>query len=71
MALKDTSSTAAELQVSIHRRFSAAERLQMAIEMSEFTRALSRQGVRTRLPNLTEPEVDAELLKQMYGFSRK
>jgi len=61
----------AELQVDIHRRFSSGDRLRMTIEMSEFARALSRAGLRSRSPELTESELDDELLKHMYGFQRR
>lgn len=61
----------ADLQVEIHRRFTPAERLRMAIEMSEFARSLSRAGLRSRSPHLTDAELDDEMLNQFYGFVRK
>jgi len=67
MPARDTAPSAAELQDNIHRRFSPAERLRMAIEMSEFARSLSRAGLRSRQPDLTESEIDQELLYQLYG----
>ncbi|MEO8381099.1 MAG: hypothetical protein ABI779_15660 [Acidobacteriota bacterium] len=68
MVARDTTRSAAELQDEIHRRFSPAERLRMAIEMSEFARSLSRAGLRSRRPELTEAELDDEMLHQLYGF---
>ena len=68
MRSRDTSQAAADLQIDIHRRFTPADRLRMAIEMSEFARSLSRAGLRDRHPELTEAELDAEMLAQMYGF---
>jgi len=68
MVARDTKPSAAELQDDIHRRFSPAERLRMAIEMSEFARSLSRAGLRDRHPELSESELDAEMLNLMYGF---
>lgn len=68
MAPRDTKPSAAELQDEIHRRFSPAERLRMAIEMSEFARSLSRAGLRDRHPELSESELDDEMLNLMYGF---
>ena len=70
MAARDTKPSAAELQDDIHRRFSPAERLRMAIEMSEFARSLSRAGLRDRHPELSESELDDEMLNLMYGFRR-
>ena len=43
----------------------------MTIEMSEFARALSRAGLQSRSPELSDAELDAELLNQMYGFRRE
>lgn len=45
----------------------------MAFEMSEFARSLSRAGLRSRRPDLSESELDHEMLKQLYGLgsSRK
>ena len=68
MVALDTSLIASQLQVDIHRRFSPAERLRMAIEMSEFARSLSRAGLRSRMPELTESQLDHEMLNQLYGF---
>jgi hypothetical protein len=68
MVSRDTSQSAADLQVEIHRRFTPAERLRMTIEMSEFARALSRAGLRQRRPELSDDEVDAEMLRLLYGF---
>lgn len=68
MPARDTSAAAAELQDAIHRRFTPAERLRMAIEMSEFARSLSKAGLRSRQPDLSESELDRELLVQLYGF---
>jgi hypothetical protein len=64
----DTSPAAARLQDDIHRRLTPADRLRMAMEMSEFARSLSKTGLRTRRPDLTEDELNAEMLTLMYGF---
>jgi hypothetical protein len=40
----------------------------MAIEMSDFARSLSRAGLRSRRPELSESELDEEMLYQLYGF---
>jgi hypothetical protein len=67
MVARDKTLAASELQHEIHRRFSPAERLRMAMEMSEFARSLSRAGLRSRRPELTEAELDDEMIYQMYG----
>lgn len=42
----------------------------MAIEMSEFARSLSRAGLKSRRPELTEAELDDEMMHLLYGFRR-
>lgn len=68
MVARDTSSRAAALQVEIHRRFTPAERLRMAIEMSEFARSLTWAGIRSRHPEYSDAEIERELLTLLYGF---
>lgn len=70
MVARDTSSFAEQLQDDIHRRFSPADRLRMAFEMSEFARSLSRAGLKSRRPDLSEDELDDEMLKLLYGVER-
>jgi hypothetical protein len=70
MPARDTTASAAQLQEEIHRRFTPAERLRMAFEMSEFARSLSRAGLRHRRPDLSESELDREMLVQFYGPGR-
>jgi hypothetical protein len=67
MIARDTSPEAAELQYDIHRRFSPAERLRMAFEMSEFARSLSKAGLRRRRSDLDERGLETELIRMMYG----
>lgn len=42
----------------------------MAFEMSEFACSLSRADLRKRSPELSEAELDDEMLKELYGFRR-
>jgi hypothetical protein len=67
MIARDTSPAAAELQYEVLRRFTPAQRLRMAFEMSEFARSLSRAGLRRRRPELDERQLDTELIRMMYG----
>lgn len=69
MVARDVSPAAARLQAEIHRRFASARRLEMAIEMSEFARDLSRAGLRSRYPGLSDAEVERELSRRIYGVS--
>ena len=68
MVARDTTPAAAQIQEEIYRRLTPADRLRMAIEMSEFARSLSRAGLRERRPELTESELDREMLFLLYGF---
>lgn len=68
---RDTSPAAAELQLQIHQSFTREQRLDLAIEMSEFARELAKAGLRARRPELSEAELDGELLRQFYGFELK
>jgi hypothetical protein len=68
MPSRDTTAAAAKMQDDIHRRFTPADRLRMAMEMSEFARSLSKAGLRTRRPDLTDAELDTEMMNVMYGF---
>jgi hypothetical protein len=69
MLARDTSAGAEDLQIELHRRLTPSNRLAMAIEMSEFARQLSRIGLHSRHPELTEAELDREMLFQLYGFT--
>lgn len=68
MPARDTSPEVAALQIDLHRQFTPAQRFAMAIEMSEFARKLSRAGLRSRVPQLSDTELDSEMLNQLYGF---
>lgn len=71
MPARDTSAAAAAKQIEIHRRMTPSERLQIAIDMSEFARDLTRAGLRSRYPDYTDAQIEAELLKRMYDFERR
>jgi hypothetical protein len=54
------------MQVEILRRSSGAQRLRIALEMSDLAREFSRVGIRSRHPDWSEAEVSRELLR--YAF---
>lgn len=66
MVAQDTSLEAARLQAQIHRRFESRERLEMAIEMSEFAREMALAGLRSRHPQLSDVELERELTRRIY-----
>jgi len=65
----DTHPTAAAIQAEIIRRMTPAQRLRMALEMSESVRNVALAGLRSRRPESTEAELTRELLRVMYGFT--
>ena len=64
----DTSSRAAAIQEEIFRRMTTAQRLKLALEMSESMRNIALAGLRSRHPELSESELSHELMRIMYGF---
>jgi hypothetical protein len=65
----DTSPEAEAIQLEVFRRMTPAQRIEMALEMSESIRNVSLSGLRQRHPELNEQELRRELLRLMYGFS--
>jgi hypothetical protein len=66
--LSDTNPEAAAFQREIFRRMTTAERLRLALEMSESMRQVALAGLRNRRPELTADELSRELMRIMYGF---
>jgi hypothetical protein len=65
----DTHPEAAAIQQEIIRRMTTAQRLRLALEMSESMRNVALAGLRSRQPELSADELSRELLRIMYGFS--
>jgi hypothetical protein len=61
--VSDTSPAAEALQLQIYREMSAAQRLLLRFEMSEFARELKRAGIRQRHPDWSDTRVERELLR--------
>jgi hypothetical protein len=66
--LSDTNPKAAAIQQEIFRRMTSAERLRLALEMSESMRDVALAGLRARHPELNANELLRELMRVMYGF---
>lgn len=64
----DTSPEAAAIQLEILRRMTTAQRLKLALEMSESMRNVALAGLRSRRPELNADELSRELMRIMYGF---
>lgn len=65
----DTSPEAAAIQEEFFRRMTTAQRLRLALEMSESLRNVTLAGLRSRQPRLNTNELSRELIRIMYGFA--
>jgi hypothetical protein len=65
----DTTPEAAAIQVEIFRRMTTAQRLRLALQMSESLRNVALAGLRSRQPELNADQLSRELLRIMYGFA--
>jgi hypothetical protein len=64
---RDTSIEAERVQRDVIRRMSGAERVRIAVEMSEAARELSLAGIRARNPVWSEARSRRALLELLYG----
>ena len=67
----DTSPEAAAIQAEIFRRMTPAERVKLALEMSDSMRNVALAGLRSRHPEMREEQLKWELMRLMYGFVPK
>ncbi len=65
--LDDTAPQAHAVQVRLLRKAGPDRRLELAIQMTEFVREMSRQGIRRRHPEWPELEVKLKLGELCYG----
>ena len=63
----DTSADADRAQFEVYRRMTGAQRLKVALDMSEFVRECAKSRIRKRQPEMTEEQVTRELIREMYG----
>ena len=61
MAISNTSPKAAEMQLRIHRSMTGEQRILIDLEMSEFSRELMRERIRSQHPDWDESQVQREL----------
>jgi hypothetical protein len=64
----DTPATALNIQARIFRGMSTAERLRVALEMSESLRQVALAGLRHRHPELKGDALSRETVRIMHGF---
>ena len=64
----DNSADADRAQFEIYRKMTSAQRLRIALGMSELVRECAKSRIRKRNPGMTEKEVTRELIREMYDF---
>jgi hypothetical protein len=70
MRARDTSAKAAAIQEKLHDALGPEGRFQLALRMSELAREFAKAGVRERHPHFTANEVDRELARLFYGYTK-
>ena len=68
MHAADTTSAAAAIQQEAYRRLGPAGRFNIAAELTNVVREMSRAGIRKRHPEYTSEQVSAELVWYIYGL---
>ena len=64
---RDTDEKAEQVQLGIYRRMSGSERLRLAMQMSDASRATSMAGIRARHPDYTADQVRFALFRLLHG----
>ena len=63
----DTSAAAAQLHDEAYRELAPAERLRIALELSDLTHALAVAGIRRRHPECSDDGAYEQLAELLYG----
>lgn len=63
----DTSQEAASVQLEVYRRMTPAERLRVGLELTQMSRDLLSQGIRSRHPAYSNDEVRWALIRAWLG----
>lgn len=71
MRANDTTAAAHEIHLRAYQKAGPERRAEIAAELSEAIRELSRAGVRMRHPELSEEEVTREVCRIFYGERRR
>jgi hypothetical protein len=67
MFARDTSPEIEEMQARIHKSMTGEQRLLLALEMSYFSHALAKQGIRNRHPEWSEEQVMREFRRLLFA----
>ena len=71
MPLRDTTPEAKAVQVAAYRRLTAAQRLQRAIELSDFTHRMALAGLKRRYPTCSDEEANRVLAETLYRCKKQ
>lgn len=71
VALTDTSDRARQQQLNIYAAMSGGDKVMLAIEMAEQSKNIALDGIRSRHPHLTDPELHQEWLQLLHGDASK
>ena len=63
----DTSTAARKAQYEVYRRMKPAQRVEVAVRMSEDARRITETGLRARHPELSKADLDKRLLRAVLG----
>ena len=66
MRSRDTSERAAAVQAQLQRSLSPEDSVRLALKYSDFAREFARSALRQRYPDLTEPEINRVLIRQLH-----
>ena len=69
MTALDTSDDVARRQRAVWAALPGAERVSMALEMAEAARVTTVAGIRSRNPDITEPQLMLMLVERFHGAS--
>ena len=67
MRARDTSLKAHQLQVSLYRAMTPAQRSELALRMSDDVRRIAAEGIQQRHPEYSEFDVRRALVALLYG----
>jgi hypothetical protein len=67
MRALDTSEKAASIQDRLHDQLGPGGRVELAMRMSELAREFAKAGLHAQHPDLSEPELQRELVRLFYG----
>lgn len=71
VAVTDTSPKAAALHLELYRSLSPADRVQIAVDLSDAVRETALDGIRRRHPEYSDEAVAEAFLTLLYGPAKK